>query len=92
MERAAQALAPREHENYLLFFRVFILSCFRDKFILFGLGLSELGVEALQLFIRRMPGKILDCAHHGFIGLGHEFHLAVGLHPPADLHIIPDYE
>jgi len=38
MERATQALAPREHENYRLFFRVFpaVAGCFRDKFFLFG--------------------------------------------------------
>ena len=30
LERAAPALATREHEIFL-FFRVFVLSCFRDR-------------------------------------------------------------
>ena len=35
-ERVAQVLAPREHEIFKFFlFRVFILSCFRDKILFF---------------------------------------------------------
>ena len=30
-ERAAQALAPREHENFLFPLRAFCRSCFADK-------------------------------------------------------------
>ena len=33
LELAAQALAPREHEIYFFYFRVFALSCFRDKYL-----------------------------------------------------------
>jgi len=45
MERAAQALAPREHENYLLFFRFFTAAagCFRDQIFLFGFPPSDPG-------------------------------------------------
>ena len=32
LERAAQALAPREHEIFLSFC-VFVISCFRDKIL-----------------------------------------------------------
>ena len=32
----------KKHENYPLFFRVFVRSYFRDKFICFDVGLSEL--------------------------------------------------
>ena len=39
-----------KHENYLLFFRVFVLARFRDKFALFGFGFSELGIENLKKY------------------------------------------
>jgi hypothetical protein len=38
--RACAACAPREHEIYIVFFRVFALSCFRDNFVFFSFGLA----------------------------------------------------
>jgi hypothetical protein len=48
LERVAQALAPREHEIYLIYFRVFALSSFRDNLFFLVLRLRWIRVRIKQ--------------------------------------------
>jgi hypothetical protein len=47
LKRAAQALAPREHEIFF-FFRVFVIWCFRGEQIIFALWHNGLSSHATK--------------------------------------------